>query len=230
MPDPTFAVVRCPARRKGLRWCVLLISITAPGGQLGHGRRSRAIALDSLWPFIACLLLGKFDDHAHAGIATALGAIPARAELSCQEFERAYILDDGDVLARATVTMQPWAEARAAAFTLQDSENLSAGDVAKFFLDQLANECLALPSDTVDSIVATHLKTAKRHLAALAGKKATEQAAAKLAVPQPLNRSNLSPSLPNPPNDTAALSADQRGAIVDHVRECWDQGCRRLGH
>lgn len=33
----------------------------------------------------------------------------------------------------------------------------------------------------------------------------------------------------NPQGDTAALSADQRGAIGDHVRECWTKDAGALG-
>ena len=33
----------------------------------------------------------------------------------------------------------------------------------------------------------------------------------------------------NPQGDTAALSADQRGAIGDHVRECWTKDPGALG-
>lgn len=107
----------------------------------------------------------------------------ARAELSCADFTRGVVLQDPDVLSQAGAIAHPWFRAsQALAATAQGAKTPDAqppdapnGFLAIMFMTQLAQECQALPNDTVDRIVATHLKITRGQIAALAQKNAAKE-------------------------------------------------------
>jgi hypothetical protein len=140
----------------------------------------------------------------------ALVTTPARAKLSCQDYTRVYVLQDDDMLAQAAEIGRPWFEANQMLFATK--QGTTTNFLNQVYISELADECRALPTDTVDRIVATHLKTTRRQLAALAEKKVVTN-----------DQPGLLPSessLTRIGNDTVALSADQRDAIGDHARIC----------
>jgi hypothetical protein len=139
----------------------------------------------------------------------ALAATPALAEMPCQDFTRGYILQDSDVLGEAQEIAHPWLDADAMLMT-KSGVPRPKEFLGVLHMEQLARECKALPTDTVDRIVATRLKSARKQLAELAEKKAPEPPAPlPAAPPAALGK------------DTAALSAEQRSAIADHARQCY---------
>lgn len=109
-------------------------------------------------------------------LAAALAALPAtaRAELSCHDYLRGFQLEDPDVLAQATALAAPliqghWRSSEMLTdpvgitdrmmSTLTGTPALPESEIEKHLvLRQLARDCQALPDDTLEAIIATHIK------------------------------------------------------------------------
>lgn len=183
--------------------------------------------------------------------AVSVAATPAHAAMSCRDFFRASVLGDQDVLAQAAGIAKPWFDANkelADAAGTSGAGDLTSNPIMRMvLLSQLADACHSLPDDTVDAIVATLSKSVREQAAAARAHQAAERRLAPEKAPdnkaventleklrQQLVQSQPPSTSANPPsggqangggnprgNDTVALSADQRGAIGDDVRECW---------
>lgn len=109
-----------------------------------------------------------------AGLPTA-----ACAELTCHDYMRGAQLEDPDTLERAIAIAQPLLQMqwRSMAMLNEAAQTVPYdGMWASLLLHQLDRDCEAIPDDTVNDIVATHLKVA---LAQKAAREAEEEEARK---------------------------------------------------
>jgi hypothetical protein len=151
--------------------------------------------------------------------AVSVAAAPAYAALSCRDFHRASVLGDQDILAQAARIGQPVLDANKELTDAAGMGGVASDPIMRMvLLSQLADACRSLPDDTVDAIVATLAKSV-REAAARAHRAAERQLAPETApsAPEEAPEKLLS-------TDTVALNGDQRIAIGDHARECWDPG------
>jgi hypothetical protein len=139
-----------------------------------------------------------------AALAVCAAAPPAHAEMSCQDFMRAYRLGDADVMGEAGRIIRPYIDAN---LEMLARKNPSAPPppplLNLLFVGQIAEDCESLPNDTVDRIVSTRVKAMQQLNLAIDKMKAAE----------PTRR-------PVPGSDAAVLAA----AISDHTWQCWPGG------
>ncbi len=184
--------------------------------------------------FVAVLLLAVVIGSA-AVFSGGFGQSVFHTGPSCREVNRPMFFFDDDLRQRLTTVIRPLIEANRALMDFSDEkeprshpkaaeENNAA--IGFLLLAQIGSACKDSPDATVSSVVTVLAENMQHTLAVLNESKARREV---LGVPSRLVVRHDSKIDGNAlGNDTATLSAAQRGAIGDHVRECWTKDAGAL--